>query len=304
MLPRRPMGRRCGVGGARAIHAPPPCGTLGGVPRRAAPFSLVPDLEAFFGPPARRYVVRRTFSYWQLERRVFGIVIWGRPDESDAEEIAAAHEVGANPMFRGHTSLVDVRGLEAVDLLSFQKLLALLKERRDAWSPNVSKQAVLHGGGLAHAAVAGLFQFLAPAHPVSFFEDARAAYEAIGAGEVADEVEALRSDLLAVPEAVRRVRATLATMPREASPSAVAKQLGMSVRSLQRHLAEHGTSLRAERQIRLVRAAEELLVGTEMTIDAIAAATGASSASHLVTMFRTHRGTTPAAFRAERRARG
>ena len=231
-------------------------------------------------------------------------MIWGRPDETDAAEIVSAHEVGANPMFRGHTSLVDVRGLEAVDLLSFQKLLALLKARRDAWSPNVAKQVVLHGGGLAHASVAGMFQFLEPAHPVSFHEDVTAAYEAAGAADVREEVEALRSELFAVPEAVRRVRATLETMPHDASPSAVAKRLGTSVRSLQRHLAEHGTSLRAERQISLLRAAERLLAGTEMTIDAVAAAVGASSASHLVTMFRTHRGTTPAAYRAERRARG
>src|SRR5262245_14307426 len=122
-------------------------------------FHAVSDLRSFFGKPARRYVVHRSFAYWQAERRVFGIMIWGRPDEADVDEICAAHEVGADPLFQGHTSLVDVRAVEAVDLLAFDRLLAYLKKRRDDWSPNVSQQAVLHRGGFAHATVAGMFQF-------------------------------------------------------------------------------------------------------------------------------------------------
>ena len=85
-------------------------------------FQAVSELDAFFGQPARRYVVRRSFAYWQAERRAFGIILWGRPDEADVDKICAAHEVGANPLFRGHTSLVDLRAVEAVDLLAFDRL--------------------------------------------------------------------------------------------------------------------------------------------------------------------------------------
>src|SRR3712207_624711 len=83
------------------------------VPARGA-FREAASLRAFFDEPACRYVVHRSFAYWQVERRVFGIIVWGRPNEADVDEICAAHEVGANPLFRGHTSLVDVRALEAV----------------------------------------------------------------------------------------------------------------------------------------------------------------------------------------------
>lgn len=265
------------------------------------PFQQVPELSAFLEEPARRYVVRRSFAYWQAERRVFGIILWGRPDEADVDEICAAHEVGANPLFRGHTSLVDLRALEAVDLLAFGRLLAYLQKRRDAWSPMVSRQAVLHRGGFAHATVAGMFQFLRPGHPVVFFDDPEVAYDVVGASDVRADVEALRETLLGTPDIVRRVQTALETLPLDADTADVARTLGMSVRSLQRHLGLVGRSLRTERQLHIVRSSERLLEDTELDLDAIAARAGASSASHLVMLFRQHRGTTPGAIRDERR---
>jgi AraC family transcriptional activator FtrA len=260
-------------------------------------FQCVPELSAFFEAPARRYVVRRSFAYWQAERRVFGIILWGRPNESDVDEICAAHEVGADPLFRGHTSLVDLRALQSVDLLAFGRLLAYLKKRREAWSPMVSRQAVLHQGGLAHATVAGMFQFLRPGHPVVFFDEPDAAYEAVGASDVRADVEALRDMLLGTPDIVRRVRSALDGLPFDASVGEVAHALGMSLRTLQRHLGAAGGSLRTERQGHIVRMSERLLEDTELDLDAIAARVGASSASHLVMLFRQHRGATPGAIR-------
>lgn len=263
-------------------------------------FTLVPTLEEFFGPPAYRYVLRRSFAYWQAERRVFGMMMWGRPEEADVLEMIEAHEVGANPLFRGHASLVDVRDLESVDLMSFETMLARLKQRRDAWSPNVGKQVVLHRGGFAHAAVVGMFHFLKPAHPVEFCEDPSAAFEALDAGDVRDEVEALKARLLGLPEPVRRVREALNALPPDAPPAAIVKHLGTSMRSLQRRLTECGTSLRAEKQLHILRNAERLLETTELDLDALAARVGASSGSHLVTLFRQHHNTTPGAFRTAR----
>ncbi|MBX3190913.1 MAG: helix-turn-helix transcriptional regulator [Labilithrix sp.] len=266
-----------------------------------SPFVLVPELAAFFGKPARRYVVRRSFAYWQAERRAFGIILWGRPEEADVDEICAAHEVGANPLFRGHTSLVDLRAVDAVDFLAFERLLAYLKKRRDDWSPNVSQQAVLHRGGFAHASVVGMFQFLRPGHPVKFFDDPVAAYDAVGAADVRAELEELRAALLDIPAIVRRVQTAFEVLPPRAGFPAVARSVGMSVRTLQRHLAMAGSSLRHERQNHMLRASERLLEGTELDLDAIAAQVGASSASHLVTLFRSRRGTTPGAIRERRR---
>lgn len=266
-----------------------------------AKFTAVSKLATFFGKPAHRYVVHRSFAYWQAERRVFGTIIWGRPDEADVLEMCAAHEVGANPLFRGHTSLVDVRALESVDLLAFERLLAYLQKRRDDWSPNVAKQVVLHRGGLAQATVAGMFQFLKPGHPVAFEADPIRAYEAVGASDVRGELEGIRETLLGIPEIIRRVQIAFEVLPPRTGFLAVARSVGMSVRSLQRHLAAAGSSLRLERQKHVLRASERLLEGTELDLDAIAAQVGASSSSHLVALFRQHHGMTPGAFRSRRK---
>lgn len=258
-------------------------------------FVRVGSLEAFRGPPARRYIVFRSLAYWQLERRAFGSMVWGRPDESDVMDLGRAHDTGAS--FPPHATLVDVRGLESVDLLAFEKFLAFLRERRAEWSPNVTRQAVLYRGGLAHASVLGMFELLRPAHPVEYFDEPGAAYAAVGAEEVAEELEGLRAELLGVPEIVRRVRLALEALPASADLGEVASQVGMSLRSLQRRLGEANTSLRAQQQEHLLRATEALLESTQLDLDAIAARVGASSASHLVTLFQRRRGLSPGQLR-------
>jgi AraC-like DNA-binding protein len=80
-----------------------------------------------------------------------------------------------------------------------------------------------------------------------------------------------------------------------------AKALGLSQRTLQRRLEEAGSSLRAERDHHLSRHIEHLLGGTDLDLDAIAATVGLCSASHLVSHFRSTHGTTPGAWRAQRR---
>ena len=246
---------------------------------------------------ARRIVVHKSFAYWQAEHRAFGSIIWGRPDEADVGEMCAAHEVGANPKFAGHASIIDLRALEGVDFLAFDRLLAYLKQRRDAWSPNVSRQIVLHRGGFAHSTVVGMFQFLSPGHKVIFSEDAAATFELAGVADVHAELEAMRTSLLETPEIVRLTQSALEALPTHASVTDIAKRVGTSERSLQRRLAEAGTSLRDVRQHHLVRVSERLLLETDLDLDAIAAHVGVSSASQLVRMFKKLRNATPGTIR-------
>jgi AraC family transcriptional regulator, transcriptional activator FtrA len=114
-------------------------------------------------------------------------------------------------------------------------------------------------------------------------------------------VESLRSSLIDVPEITSKLRAVL----RERgliSTAEVARALGLSQRTLQRQLEHAGTSYREERDRYLSIRIEELLAGTELDLDAIAAEVGLSSASHLVAHFRATHGTTPGVWRATRRS--
>lgn len=265
-------------------------------------FAETLDPSAFTGEPARRHFVGRCFCFWQDEERAFGTIVWGRPMEPDIAVMTRLFEVGGDPRFAGHASIVDVRGLEAVDVLAFDALLGYLVSRAPAWASNVRRQALVHAGGFAGAVVAGALGVARFSHPVAAFEnDDAAAFSWCALSALAPEVRALRASILETPEIVRRVRAVLRARGQALGVDALAEALGISARSLQRRLEEAGTSLRAERKRHLAREIERLLEGTDLDLTAIAAQVGLRSASHLVTSFQQSHGMTPTAWRAARR---
>ena len=103
--------------------------------------------------------------------------------------------------------------------------------------------------------------------------------------------------------AIRSVRQLLGARG-QLSTAALAKELGLSARTLQRRLEEAGSSLRTERARHVSLQVEELLAGTQLDLDAIAAKVGLASGSHLVRHFRGTHGMTPGQWRELRKQRG
>jgi AraC-like DNA-binding protein len=256
----------------------------------------------FAEPSARRFFAGRCFSYWQDETRALGTVMWGRPLEADIDAMIPFFEIGIDPRFSGHASFVDCRAIDSIDVLAFGKLLSYLASRRHAWGPNVGRQAVLHPDGFVGVIVAGALHVARPPYPFACFHgDGADAFAWCGVPELHEPVEALRAELIRSPEIARRVHRVLLERGL-AGAAEVSRALGVSPRTLQRRLGEAGTTFRRERDRFLSLEIERLLDGTELDLDAIAAAVGLSSASHLVAHFRATHGTTPGAWRAERRA--
>ena len=257
----------------------------------------------FTGEPAPRFFAGRCFCYWQDGTRAFGTVMWGRPLEADVAAMIPFFEIGTDPRFKGHASFVDCRALDSIDVLAFGKLLSYLVSRRHAWGPNVGRQAILHPDGLVGVMVAGALHVAGPSYPFACFQGGSA--EAFAWCEVSDlhaPVEALRASLIEHPEITRHVQRAFEERGL-ASASEVARAVGLSQRTLQRRLADEGTTFREQRDMHLSLRIERLLAGTELDLDAIASQVGLSSASHLVAHFRSTHGTTPGAWRAERRQR-
>jgi len=256
---------------------------------------------ADFGAPARRFFAGRCFCYWQDGTRAFGTVMWGKPLESDVEAMIPFLEIGVDSRLVGHASFVDCRAIDSIDVLAFAKLLAYLVARRHAWGPNVGRQAILHPDGFVGVMVAGALHVARPPYPFACFHGkGDDAFAWCGVAELHASVEELRASLIATPEILRRVRSVLGERGL-AGASDVAHALGLSQRTLQRRLEEAGTTFRAERDRHVSHEIEGLLAGTDLDLDAIAAAVGLSSASHLVAHFRATHGTTPGVWRAERR---
>jgi AraC-like DNA-binding protein len=97
---------------------------------------------------------------------------------------------------------------------------------------------------------------------------------------------------------VPRLRALLVRDLAAASVPTAARALGVSPRSLQRHLAAAGTSFRRELRRARIEAARELLAGTRATVESVARSVGCESPSSFIRMFRSITGETPATFRA------
>jgi AraC-like DNA-binding protein len=79
---------------------------------------------------------------------------------------------------------------------------------------------------------------------------------------------------------------------------AVAKALGMSARTLQRHLAEHGTSFQLEMNAAQVRIAQRLLSDGDANLSSIATEVGCASLQHFSALFHRVTGERPSAWRA------
>jgi AraC-like DNA-binding protein len=257
----------------------------------------------FTEEPGRRFYAGRRFLYWQDGIRAFGTVMWGRPTEADIAAMIPFFEIGIDARFKGHSSFVDCRAIESIDMLAFGKLLSYLVSRRHAWGPNVGRQAILHPDGFVGVMVAGALHVARPPYPFACFHGGGAdAFVWCGVADLHAPVETLRSSLIESPEIKTRVQSVFEDRGLAAAAE-VARALGLSQRTLQRRLAQAGTTFREERDRYLSLRIERFLSGTELDLDAIAAEVGLSSASHLVAHFRATHGTTPGAWRAEHRRR-
>ena len=87
----------------------------------------------------------------------------------------------------------------------------------------------------------------------------------------------------------------------DASLTDVARELGMSERTLQRRLREAGTSFQSELNTVQVRTAQALLLESDAKLTAVAVEVGCASLQHFSSLFRKMTGESPSAWRARHR---
>ncbi len=109
----------------------------------------------------------------------------------------------------------------------------------------------------------------------------------------------VRRELAAVVDAdlPSRIRAVFAARLDFPPITAVAKQLGMSTRTLKRRLADHDTTFSALRDEQRLQRALLLLDNRELSIGEVAMGLGYSELSNFTRAFRKWTGMTPAAYR-------
>lgn len=264
------------------------------------PLSAAASIAAFARAPIGRYVLGPRHCFYQIDAHTNGLVVWGSPEADDVRAMMRAFDVTLSPPVGRHVSLVDVRALCGVDGAGFELLLSYMRERREAFAPLVERQALLCSDGAFGAAMIGLYHLMNPAYPTAVFntrEQALAWLSPKHPERVAMELDLLHACIFGTATFVLCVRAALDEQGIGASLETVARRLGVSVRSLQRRLQEHGTSFRAELARRRIERACELLRGSTAAVGDIAERVGFSSTSAFVAAFHRARGETPAAYR-------
>lgn len=268
----------------------------------------VVSAAAFAADPIDAYWAGATQIVWCRDATTCGAVAWGEPTESDVGELIVALDVAFHPALSQFDVFLDNRAVVHVDWGVFARLFDGVKARLPAWGAKIRRQAVVLASNATGAALAGVGPMLGVTYPLHFAADVDGALAWLGwtegsaAALAVAEMAVVAAEAQAVPPIVRRMREWLdGALGNGVTIDAAAAALATAPRSLQRALADAGTSFSDELVAARVRVAGELLRTTDDKIEAIARAVGYASASRLAEAFRRVHGETPAEYRARRR---
>jgi AraC-like DNA-binding protein len=259
------------------------------------------DRDDFVKAPIGKYLAGGTWLYFYASAHFSGFLLWGRLNEEDLQETIkikpSVHAFAATP----HVAMVDARRVEKVDAAAFAVTAGYVQEHRVAIGKVIDRLAVLHPPGLLGTIAGGFFQIVRPPYPVEVFAEPTAALRWLGlegAGPLMAELDALQAKVSGTTPVLRDLRALIHRNLRGVALPEAATSLGISERSLQRRLSEHGTSFQRELGLARVRAAQGLLVETEASLTHIAFEVGCASLHHFSLLFRKVTGETPSQWRA------
>lgn len=263
---------------------------------------------AFAADPIGHYWLGNTVIVWCRDATTCGTCGWGQTTDAGALELTEALELAFHPaLAAGFDVFMDNTAVAHVDWNAYARVFAYMKEKLPDWRSLIRKQAVVMPNNPAGAALSGIGPMLGITYPLHFAPTVDAALAwlgwgpgSVGAAAVA-EIAAVADQARAVPATVRRMRTWLEGALDGATIDAAAEALATAPRSLQRELAEAGTSFSDELVAARVRMAAQLLLSTDDKVEAIARAVGYATASRLAEAFRKVHGETPAEYRAKRR---
>ena len=262
------------------------------------------DLDSFRAAPVGKYLAGSTWLYFYANPRLSGFVLWGRLTETDLQQPAritpAIHQFAEKP----HVAFIDARRVEQVDAAAFAIASDYVTTHRLAIKSVIARLAIVHAPGLFGAVAAGFFQIVKPPYQVELFAnpiEAMTWLEVDQGPDLIAELDMLHAMACGTTPLLRDLRSLLRGRLRDVALPDAARTLGISERSLQRRLAEHGTSFQHEVALARVRLAEELLADTEASLTEIGYTVGCASLHHFSSVFRKVTGETPSQWRERNR---
>lgn len=254
------------------------------------------DAADLIADPIGKFLVTRTWVYAHPDAAFDCTIVRGRSEPAEAELLVRCWNAAMRPGARPHTVLFDAAGITAIDVRAFDALASFVRERRERYAELVSRVANVMPAGLTGSVVAGFFDVVGVPSEGRNFVSRADAMAWLGRAELTAEVDRLAAMLDEDP-LLRELRGLILAQPTLAK---AARELGVSPRSLQRKLAEAGTSFQRELAAARVAAAERRLLDTDDKIEAIAIDVGCASLQSFGAMFRRVTGESPAEWRRRR----
>jgi AraC-like DNA-binding protein len=263
----------------------------------------VDDPRGFHGRPAGHYLIARQCLVWCHSPTLAGTAAWGRLGVDDMRAVTSFwdHDV---EMAERYDTVDDLSAVEELDPAGFEALVGYVRAMLPRYAQRIRRQAMVRGQGVPAAVVEGFYPMLGATHTYAVFTSLRDAFAWLERDDVAaviPEVEAVIAREVAADPQRRALRAWLDRNLREPTIELAAAALATSTRTLQRHLADGGTSFRDEVQRARIEAARRMLATGDDKVDTIAQQVGFSASSHLARAFRVATGEAPAEFRARHR---
>jgi len=265
------------------------------------PAATVTDLLA---DPVGRYVSGRAFVAFMPSTKFVGASHYGPFEGLDLPAIIALQELPFHPaLVAPYDVMHDLGAVGVIDRRSFEILETYLSTRMTELAKRARKLAVVRPPGLAGAAFTGLFhEWTYDRCEAGLFAERGIALDWLGIPVKArDELDEALAPFERLSPVLRRIRAVIAADPAGATIERVAVEVGHSVRSLQRHLAQQGATFRDELVNARVDAAKARLVDGDDKIEVIARELGFASAAALTASFGRVVGEPPHEFRVRRR---
>ena len=252
--------------------------------------------------PVGRYVIGRTFVHFCLEAELWGVLLWGRPNETDAISLGRSLVLELAPPAKPHVAIIDASRIEGGDEGAFsamQRYIARYSEELSQW---VKRLALVRPEGLRGAIVAGAYEVMDKPYPVAVFDEVSTALEWLGKTSAADTLGELTKNALGTTPLLDALRGYLDGHLEKANLREAAQAMGVSDRSLQRKLADAGAAFQDELGDARVRAAQRRLLDGDAPLTTVALEVGCASLQHFNTLFRRRTGMSPSAWREQQRA--
>jgi len=259
--------------------------------------------------PVGKYVAGEKFVHFCATPKLWGVILWGRPEQADALLLGRSLVLELNAPAEPHASLIDATRLEGADVAAFHALERYLTRFAEPLSRQVLRLALMRPPGLGGAMVTGVYEVVPRPYPVGVFDTSKDAIAWLREGSdlgdfpasLADELARIHGEVTETPALLGQLRTVLDGHLRGLSIAEAARALGVSERTLQRRLTESGTSFSSELGQARVRAALNLLRESDASLTTIALEVGCASLQHFNALFRSRIGESPSAWRKRHR---